>query len=132
MSMHLHHPSLSLSGKRRGKVKFRNAVEAQKARQLAEDWENLKQRHGMPAKEKRMGKIFEPLHTAYKLSAPPGRDIPCVGRSVPDTHLGAVTSKPRQHYTGNKMIGIGTLHKSNAVPIFSDEDAKDQARMRRG
>jgi hypothetical protein len=34
-------------------------------------------------------------------------------------------------YTGNKMIGIGTLHKSNAVPIFSDEDAKDQASMRR-
>jgi len=34
-------------------------------------------------------------------------------------------------YTGNKMIGIGTLHKSNAVPIFSDDDAKDQALMRR-
>ena len=34
-------------------------------------------------------------------------------------------------YTGNKMIGIGTLHKSNAVPIFSDDDAKDQANMRR-
>ena len=34
-------------------------------------------------------------------------------------------------YTGNKMIGIGTLHKSNAVPIFSDSDAKDQANMRR-
>jgi hypothetical protein len=29
------------------------------------------------------------------------------------------------------MIGIGTLHKSNAVPIFSDDDAKDQALMRR-
>jgi hypothetical protein len=34
-------------------------------------------------------------------------------------------------YTGDKMIGIGTLHKSNAVPIFTDEDAKDQASMRR-
>ena len=34
-------------------------------------------------------------------------------------------------YTGHKMIGIGTLHKSNAVPIFSDDDAKDQALMRR-
>ena len=34
-------------------------------------------------------------------------------------------------YTGDKMIGIGTLHKSNAVPIFSDDDAKDQALMRR-
>ena len=34
-------------------------------------------------------------------------------------------------YTGNKMIGIGTLHKRNAVPIFSSDDAKDQAAMRR-
>jgi hypothetical protein len=34
-------------------------------------------------------------------------------------------------YTGTKMIGIGTLHKSNAVPIFCNEDAKDQANMRR-
>lgn len=35
-------------------------------------------------------------------------------------------------YTGTAMLGIGTLHKSNAVPIFSSEDAKEQARMRRG
>lgn len=34
-------------------------------------------------------------------------------------------------YTGDKMIGIGTLHKSNAVPIFAEEDAIDQANMRR-
>jgi hypothetical protein len=35
------------------------------------------------------------------------------------------------YYTGDKMKGIGTLHKSNAVPIFTDEEAKDQAKMRR-
>lgn len=34
-------------------------------------------------------------------------------------------------YTGDKMKGIGTLHKSNAVPIFTDQEAKDQASMRR-
>jgi hypothetical protein len=34
-------------------------------------------------------------------------------------------------YTGTSMIGIGTLHKSNAVPIFNSEDALDQAKMRR-
>ena len=39
--------------------------------------------------------------------------------------------KPDMHYTGDKMKGIGTLHKSNAVPIFTDEEAKDQAAMRR-
>ena len=34
-------------------------------------------------------------------------------------------------YTGTAMIGIGTLHKSNAVPIFNAEEALDQAKMRR-
>ena len=34
-------------------------------------------------------------------------------------------------YTGDKLLGIGTLHKSNAVPIFSQEEAEDQAKMRR-
>lgn len=39
--------------------------------------------------------------------------------------------KPVNQYTGDKMLGIGTLHKSNAVPIFNEQDAKDQANMRR-
>jgi hypothetical protein len=29
------------------------------------------------------------------------------------------------------MLGIGQLHKSNAVPVFRTEDAADIARMRR-
>ena len=46
---------------------------------------------------------------------------------------GGVATKPVKGnvYTGDKMKGIGTLHKSNAVPIFTDEEAKDQANMRR-
>ncbi len=46
---------------------------------------------------------------------------------------GGVATKPvmGNTYTGTKMKGIGTLHKSNAVPIFTDEEAKDQANMRR-
>jgi hypothetical protein len=46
---------------------------------------------------------------------------------------GGVATKPVHGnvYTGEKMKGIGTLHKSNAVPIFTDEEARDQANMRR-
>ena len=46
---------------------------------------------------------------------------------------GGSTTKPvhGKVYTGTAMKGIGTLHKSNAVPIFTDEEAKDQANMRR-
>ena len=34
-------------------------------------------------------------------------------------------------YTGTLVKGISTMHKSNAVPIINDQEAKDIARMRR-
>jgi len=34
-------------------------------------------------------------------------------------------------YTGDKIKGIGTMHKSNAVPVFSENEAKEIASMRR-
>lgn len=43
-----------------------------------------------------------------------------------------ISAKPKMVYTGNKIIGIGTLHKSNAVPVFSQEEAIDISKMRRG
>jgi hypothetical protein len=39
--------------------------------------------------------------------------------------------KESPKYTGEAMIGIGTMHKSNAVPIFSTDEAKDISSMRR-
>lgn len=65
------------------------------------------------------------------LTTPPGRET--VRHPSRDTGAGNGT-KPihQQRYTGNKMIGIGTLHKSNAVPVFSSDEATEMARMRRG
>ena len=40
--------------------------------------------------------------------------------------------KERQVYTGDLLIGIGTLHKSNMVPVSKNSnDAKHIAKMRR-
>jgi hypothetical protein len=47
------------------------------------------------------------------------------------TGFGACTKKVRNFYTGDKIKGIGTMHKSNAVPIFTDNEAKEIASMRR-
>ncbi len=44
---------------------------------------------------------------------------------------GPVSTKPSPIYTGTKVKGIGSMHKSNAVPVFSDEEAIDISRMRR-
>ena len=45
---------------------------------------------------------------------------------------GSTTKKASIQYTGDAMLGIGQLHKSNAVPIFKAEDAVDISKMRRG
>jgi len=48
-----------------------------------------------------------------------------------DTGLGVASKKEANTYTGDKIIGIGNLHKSNLVPVFKEQDAKDLASMRR-
>jgi hypothetical protein len=40
-------------------------------------------------------------------------------------------SKEAKEYTGTLIKGIGTMHKSNSVPVTNDEDALAIARMRR-
>ena len=128
MTMHLAHPALTMGGKRKGKVKFRNAEEARKARELAEEWERNQAKWASMSP-----KVSVPKDRAwtYALPIPPGRENQHVP-SKSDTVLGAVTIKQTPQYTGTKIIGIGTLHKSNAVPVFSDEEAVEISRMRRG
>ncbi len=44
---------------------------------------------------------------------------------------GQPTLPPTKVYTGTKVLGIATLHKSNMVPVFSKEEAIDISKMRR-
>lgn len=127
MSMHLHHPSLSTIGKKRGKQKFRNAAEARKARDLAASWEEL-QKKWAPSPIKAKPKT-EPLSSSYRLTVPEGRSTHHIKSHV--TEGGNATVAAPKVYTGTKVKGIATMHKSNAVPVFSDEEAVDISRMRR-
>jgi len=129
MTMHLEGPWLSLGGKRKGKVKFRNAEEAKRARDLEQSWSELLKRQGIEAEEKKRAKALKAPTLTYKLSAPPGRETQKINSlSTP----GGSTASVHKVYTGDKIIGIATMHKSNAVPVFSDEQAVEISRMRRG
>jgi|TARA_B100001094_G_C17956261_1_gene683126 hypothetical protein len=44
---------------------------------------------------------------------------------------GDCTKKETMKYTGTLVKGIATMHKSNAVPVISQEEATDIANMRR-
>jgi hypothetical protein len=129
--MHLEGPWLSTTGKKKGKKKFASAEHARKARQLEENWKELQKRWGIEAEEKKRtrGLSAPSLSTSYSLAIPEGRNTTAHIKSV-DTG-GNATLKPAKVYTGTKVKGIATMHKSNAVPVFSDEEAVDISRMRR-
>ena len=130
MTMHLEGPWLSLTGKKKGRVKFRNADEARKARELEESWKKLLKAQGIDAEEKKRSRALKAEPLTYKLSAPVGRGNT---RHIPSLNSGAgvATLAPAKVYTGTNVKGIATMHKSNAVPVFSDEEAIDISRMRR-
>lgn len=48
-----------------------------------------------------------------------------------DSGKGNATKKEAVHYTGDAMVGLAQMHKSNLVPIFNTEAAQDVAKMRR-
>jgi hypothetical protein len=127
--MHLHHPSLSLNGKK-GKVKFRNADEARKSRELDESWAKLQKQWGVEAEDKKRKRALSAEPLSYSLPTPIGRTNTHHIKSL-NSGAGVATLPPAKVYTGTKIKGIGTMHKSNAVPIFSDEEAVAIANMRR-
>ena len=130
MTMHLCGPALTMTGKKKSRHKFRNAEEARKARELDASWKELQKKWDVDADEKRRKRAMsaEPLN--YKLTTPAGRttsrDLP--SRVTP----GGSTAPVHKVYTGTKVLGIATMHKSNAVPVFAAEDAVEISRMRRG
>ena len=65
-----------------------------------------------------------------KSFVPPGRETPKYESLV--TSGGSATKSVNGNvYTGEKMKGIATMHKSNAVPVFTDNEAKEISSMRR-
>jgi len=131
MSMHMVGPALTTTGKRKGKVKFKSAADAQKSRALDAEWKELQKKWGVELEEKKRKRAMTAEPLAYKLSAPVGRGNT---HHIPSRDTGghvATVAAPKV-YTGTKVKGIATMHKSNAVPVFSDEEAIEISKMRRG
>ena len=97
-----------------------------KQRELQAAWESLMIQHAPQKPVRKVKPLASPVVTK-----PFVREI--TNYPSHQTNLPMSCTKPIEgkRYTGDKMLGIGTLHKSNAVPIFSSEEAKDQASMRR-
>jgi hypothetical protein len=133
MTMHLVGPWLSTTGKKKGKKKFASAEHARKARELDESWKELLKRQGIEQEEKKRRRAMsaETLESSgYGLRIPADRNTTAHIKSLPFTG-GACTVPAPKVYTGTMVKGIATMHKSNAVPVFSDQEAIDISKMRR-
>lgn len=132
MTMHLEGPWLSTTGKKKGKKQWASSEAKARAEKLAREWRDNEARWKSMA-PKFSSKPVEPKKTAPLTSSgpkfPPGRE-PVEVKSL-DTGWVTCVKVHDQEYTGTKVKGIGTLHKSNGVPIFSDEEAVDISKMRR-
>ena len=62
-------------------------------------------------------------------------DYSSSGNTIPTSDVipgGSTAPQERQIYSGERrLLGVATMHKSNMVPVFDRDDAKDIAQMRR-
>jgi hypothetical protein len=113
------------SFKKRKKQKFTNAAAAASSRENQESWKKLLSSHGV--KQQKVSKTVATLRrkpVSYR-----GSDLPKIP-SLKDTWE-PCTKPADKVYTGDAIVGISTMHKSNAVPVFNKQAAIDISKMRR-
>ena len=114
--MNILHTGLGKSKKRKPNAK---------QRELDAEWEKMLKKY----EPKKPVQAKQDAVFTYSLGKPACRETPKIP-SLPFTG-GVCALKPSPVYTGTAIKGIGTMHKSNAVPIFTDEQAVEIATMRR-
>jgi hypothetical protein len=117
------------TGKKKTKQKYASAEHKRLAEEHAAEW------------QRKIGE-FNKLSPSIAVAKGPMKNL---SKSLPRVPVGRQTEQidslvttwtpclktEDKRYTGSKIKGIGTMHKSNAVPVFSDEEAVEISKMRR-
>jgi hypothetical protein len=131
MTMHLEGPWLSTTGKKKGPKRWVSAEAKKLAQQRQAEWDRKLIEFEKLTPKFSTGPYNAPKKTMsdFMPKTPPGRETAAVPSQ--DTGWVPCVKVHDPEYTGTKIKGIGTMHKSNAVPVFSDDEAKDISSMRR-
>lgn len=131
MTMHLEGPWLSTTGRKRGPRKWASADAKKLAQQRQAEWDRKLIQFEKLTPKFSTGPYNAPKKTMkdFMPKTPPGRETPYIASR--DTGWVPCVKVQDQEYTGTKVKGIATLHKSNGVPVFTDQEAKDISKMRR-
>lgn len=142
MTMHLASHAFSTINTRKHKPKYTKANVAKWQEELRLYNKRMKQ-IGQP--KMTFEEYVDYIHGKRKLSSP-ARDRSAFKPYTPpasryrretvhypslDSGAGVAAKTENQKYTGTLVKGIATMHKSNAVPIIDDQQAKDISSMRR-
>mgnify|MGYP006279864759 CR=1 FL=1 len=103
-----------------------------KQRQKQKDaWEAYKLKYGIVENKGRTQQLVKTFKEPVLSVLRPGAMDHKQHKSL-NSGAAVATKAPQKVYTGNAIVGIATMHKSNLVPIFNEQAAKDVANMRRG
>ena len=105
-----------------GQAVVNSILMTKRSKQLQTDWQRVLDTH---AKWPKFSRGTPPLPSAK----PPVEEVK-ERKAKYIVHGG--TAKPTKVYTGTDVIGISVVHKSCLQPVFSQEQAEDFAKMRRG
>lgn len=92
-----------------------------------------KEQHSITKQQRAYDKLFEnlkeiePKKLNWNVSSPRGQQQEI--RSV--TGKGNTPAPEKRSYTGDYIVGIATMHKSNLVPVCKDDEPTNYATMRR-
>lgn len=125
--MHLEGAWLSTTGKKKGKQTYASAEHKKRVMTAKNDWEDLKKRWDIKptAKPAVDRSVLQSKPEPYRRDT--GPRIPSLGSD----NAGPCVKQEIQVYSGDAMIGISQMSKSNAVPVFSQEQILDIGKMRR-
>jgi len=91
------------------------------------------EQHSITKQQRAYDKLFEnlkeiePKKLNWNVSSPRGQQQEI--RSV--TGKGNTPAPEKRSYTGDYIVGIATMHKSNLVPVCKDDEPTNYSTMRR-
>lgn len=133
MTMHLVGPHLTTTNyKKRKNIKFKSAEHKRRYEEEQQAWSKLLKKHGIDPNAPKKKTQERGTWTGTPKTTPRVEVSSAVETKRDHGIIPGVCAKPAPKvYTGTKLLGIATMHKSNMVPVFKMEDAEDIARMRR-
>lgn len=112
-------------------VKLKKRKPNAKERALQAEEQKMWARHSAPLELGAKAKGIRVTASTLPV-APPKDTAPMSTEDYQRKFCGSTAPRSNTQYTGTKMLGVGQMAKSNAVPVFSVEEATEIARMRRG